>query len=116
MALFGFNTKKKSFQYFILVKIKSKSNFFILFFFIFKFFYVQVVLVKSVIRVTRSRSFLGFIFPIQVSLGNEKSFGKRVRLWPVYQNVFPFSMIPESEKQDLKNSAFGYSYHVFTLN
>ena len=41
---------------------------------------------------------LGLILPIQVSLGNGNHFGKRARLWPVYQNDYHSPMIPVSEK------------------
>ena len=45
---------------------------------------LTIVLVKSMVEITQSQTFLGLIFLVQVSLGNEKKFCKQAKVQPVY--------------------------------
>ena len=55
------------------------------------------------VRVTWKSNVLDFIFPMPISLGNEKSFGKWVKAWFIYHNFSHIPMTPAYSKNKIKN-------------
>ena len=75
--------KLKFYTLFFIQKIRVMSQFRIV---MNTYTYKLVIQVKSMIKLTQSQTFLNFIFLMEISLGNEKNFGKWVKAWSTCQN------------------------------